>query len=93
LEGTRVDLEKQLAFFDERSVDIILRDKIAGDLRANLGIDHAISEADPLADNGDIFLDRRHDGDDELWRLRFLLGGTSGQDSKNKDDREGFHRA
>jgi hypothetical protein len=25
--------------------------------------------------------------------LRFLLGGTSGQDSKNKDDREGFHRA
>jgi hypothetical protein len=70
-ERPRIDLEKPVALFHRRAVDVILRDEIAGDLGADFRIDQTGGEADPFADNRNILLDRRHDRHNELGRLRF----------------------
>jgi len=52
----RIDLEKQLALFDERAFRIVLGEEVAGDLGADGGVHHAVQGSDPLAVDRDILL-------------------------------------
>src|ERR1700719_5136385 len=54
LKWARVDLEKQLAFLDERAFRIVLREQVAGDLWTDGGVHHAVQGSDPFAVDRDV---------------------------------------
>ena len=61
LEGTRVDLEEDLALLNDGALAVVLLEEVAGDLRLDVRVDVAVQSADPFVGDGDIGL---LDGDD-----------------------------
>ncbi len=75
LEGTRVDLEEDLAFLYDGAFAVVLLDEVAGDLRLDVGVDEAVERANPFVGDGDIRLLR---GDDLNGHGAHCAGGCSG---------------
>ena len=63
LKGPRIDLEQQLALFDERAFRIVLREEVPSDLCPNGGVHHSVQGSDPLAVDRDFILLYRDDFD------------------------------
>ena len=61
LKGPRIDLKQQLALLDESALFVRLLEKIAGNLRLDVGVNEPIQRADPFAINRHIFLLDRGD--------------------------------
>ena len=74
LKRTRIDFKKFIAFLHLAAFSIILREQIAGNLGANLGVDESIESPDPFLEYGHI---RGGGGNDldfrRLGRRCFLL--------------------
>ena len=77
LEGTRIDLEQDLAFGHLGAFSIILFDQIAVSLGLDLRVDIAVERADPLIGNGHVggldLNDRDRQGRRRPWRRRILF--------------------
>ena len=80
--GRRIDPEQQLALLDELALVVLPRDQVAGNLRADLGIDRALGRAEPLGHHREVArLDGRDHDLGRRGRRRRLLapdqGGTT----------------
>jgi|GEM_PF-5212181 hypothetical protein len=81
-----VDLEKKLAFFNQRPVLVILRNKIAADLGHDVGIDQAGKHTDPLANDGNFLLQRRGDRNRQFRHDGFLFFRTTREEQRKQSE-------
>ena len=87
-EGPGVDLEKKLAFFDQRPVLVILRNKIAADLGHDVGIDQTGKHADPFANDGNFLLERSGHRHSEFRHRGLLFFRTTRKERRKQSEQQ-----
>ena len=86
--GPGVDLEKKLAFFDQRPVFVILRNKIAAYLGHDVGIDQAGKHADPFANDGNFLLERSGHRHSKFRHRGLLFFRTTRKEQRKQSEQQ-----
>ena len=87
-ERARIDLEKKLAFFDQRTVFVILRNEVAADLGHDVGVDQAGKHTDPFADDGNFLLQRCGHRYGEFRHHGLLFFRTAGHEQREQSEQQ-----